>query len=239
MKTQQIGLLAIAFASWSSSALAVDGMHLRFSLAGNALDVIDSSFGAEGTSADIRRTRLNEADQFSVALGRPMFGMRTEVEFFHQFDTRIVDNDEAQVASEGGATTPVKLFGNVAVSGLLFNGYLDFADSADQRLVPWVSLGIGLSYLNTRDVAVSASDDVVAFSSGRETDFAWRAGLGFGWALSSATTLDAGVYRFDYGRAKAGKNGFSTGVDEPVTLDNPISFDVRGLSFSMGVRRAL
>jgi hypothetical protein len=219
--------------------LLASDYFLRIGLASNQSDTFTSSFGAGGNTALVRDTVFEDATQMAVAISRPFGSWRTELELFHQLEAGIERNGEAQTASSGGGAFDVKLTGDVSATGVMLSGYLDFASEAEARIRPYASFSAGAAQLQMRRVVLSASGDVVGMRSATVTDLAWRAGLGVAWQLQGGAYVDLGVSRYDYGTAESSKSGFSTGLDGPVSLDQPFDFDVRGLSWSLSLRRPL
>lgn len=237
MKYRHLTVPAVLLLSCSST-FASD-YYLRAGLATNQSDTFTTTFSDGTGTAKIPDTAFEDATQLSLAVGRPIGDWRLELELFHQFSAAIERNGEAQVAAGGGGSFPVELYGEVSTSGLMANGYLNFATNPDSRFQPYLELGLGVVSLDTKQVSLSAAGDVVGIQSDDVADIAWRAGLGVSWHLQSGASVDLGVSRYDYGTAESGKSGFSTGLGTPIALTEPFAFDVSGLSWSLSLRRPL
>lgn len=221
-----------------SSAFASD-FYLRAGLATNQSDTINVTFSDVTGTAKVRGTTFEDASQFSLAVGRPLGEWRVELELFHQFSVAVDENGETQVVNGGGGTYDVELNGEVSATGLMANGYLNFASNPESRFQPYLALSLGVVNLDASEVTFSAEGDVVAVQSDEVADIAWRAGIGVSWLLQSGATVDLGVSRYDYGTAESGKSGFSTALPGPFELTEPFAFDIKGLSWGLSLRRPL
>ena len=237
MKYRHLPVSALLLVS-CSSVFASD-YYLRAGLATNQSDTFTVTFSDVTGTAKIPGTAFEDATQLSLAVGRPMGDWRLELELFHQFAAAIERNGEVQVAAGGGGAFPVELYAEVGVTGLMANGYLNFATQADSRFQPYLSLGVGVTSLDTSQVSMSGAGEVVGMQSDDVADLAWRAGIGISWLQQSGAVVDLGVSRYDYGTAESGKSGFSTGTGAPLTLTEPFAFDVSGLSWGLSIRRPL
>ena len=237
MNRRRLSVTALLLFS-CSSAFASD-YYLRAGLATNESDTFTVSFSDVTGTAKIPDTAFEDATQFSLAVGRPVGEWRLELELFHQFAAAVERNGEAQVVASGGGSFPVELYGEVTATGLMANGYLNFANNPDSRVQPYLAFGLGVASLDMRRVSMSAAGDVVGMQPDEVADLAWRAGIGVSWLLQSGATVDLGVSRYDYGTAESGKSGFSTPLDATIDLTEPFAFDVSGLSWSLSLRRPL
>jgi len=102
--------------------------------------------------------------------------------------------------------------GHIDLSNLSFlaNGYYDFPNSSP--FTPYVSAGIGFTYMKWEESAYNDYDDTV---------FAYQIGAGIGYAINERLTIDA-KYRYygtaepdfntDYALGKFGSHNFLIGV---------------------------
>ena len=228
--------LLVVLASVLAASPALAEMSFRLGLASNQSDTFSTTFTDGGASGRIPGVKMETGTQLSLAAGRAFDSWRLELELFRQFDTA-TEGGEVLVAP-GNGSVDVDLYGTLQATGLMVNGYLDLATNPEARLRPWLSAGVGLARLEMRGVTmIDGGGGTLTMEPGEVTELAWRAGLGLAWHLTSGAVVDLGLLRYDYGTAESSKSGFSTGIPGPVSADEPLTYGVSGLSWSLSLRR--
>lgn len=134
---------------------------------------------------------LDNGANFAAAVGAKVNqNLRTEVEVSYRkanIDSVSLDGVGDVETFLAGLGVPVDIGGNVKTWALLLNGYYDFMP--ESRFHPYLSAGIGLARHNAKLSIGGVSD------SASDTKFAYQAGAGASYDLTSQTALFGG-YRY-------------------------------------------
>lgn len=156
----------------STPAMSADGPYVGVNI--GITMPSDSDLNEPGFAAEMS---FDSGLAFSAALGGKIGGGRLEAEIGYKTS----DIDEVSVSGLGSA--PIN--GDARVLSFMGNGYIDF--DASPSVKPYIMAGLGVANLKVKSSDLDADED--------DTVFAYQAGLGCGFPLSQAVTLDLG-YRY-------------------------------------------
>jgi opacity protein-like surface antigen len=112
---------------------------------------------------------------------------RSDVTYVYRGGYEISDHDGA-----GNAIST-----NIKSNSMFLNGYFDFP-SRWPRLMPYIGGGVGWAKNQLGTVSYART----SINGGTTNNFAWNAGVGFGFQISKGMILDVGYRYVDLGKLK-------------------------------------
>jgi opacity protein-like surface antigen len=224
--------VAMVMVLLSFSAQAADSGYISASLSRFMPDTSSGGFETGGNRVDLVDAEIDDAENLGLAYGLKLSdSWRTELALTYQLPTA----NESTVSAFGpAASSTLTINFDYQSTQLMVNNYLDLAP-ADANWTPYAGLGLGVARNDVDTLFFSvpgASGDAVKGDT--QSNFAWQLSLGSGYRLDEATSLDLRLSYKDLGELESGKESVYT----TQALDEPVTLDLRGWQFAVGVTHA-
>ena len=198
------------------------------------------SVDAESPSAevDFHQFRMDDAERLTLLFGiDPASSWRMDFELTRQLKqstskvVSVIIND----GSSGNAGN-FAVDTNYANTLLMYNNYMDIDLTGNlEKFKPYIGMGVGIVQHDVDEMTlVLGATDGQTFKGEKTTDFAWQLKLGGAYQLPGGAAIDISASYLDAGRAESDKTAVGLGE-----YNEPLSWDVRGWVFGIGIRAPL
>ena len=216
MRAKCIGLAGLIFIFTMTSAVGaaeLEGLYVGIKGVYSYQDISDPTikypgqdFGFSDKDDWVTGFGMAVGYDFDKGLSLPL---RVELEYMIRDDAEVAWRGDQGVFISGSFDWELKA--ETQVDTFLVNFFYDFKNST--ALTPFVTAGFGMSFVDWKS---SYTDSIATPDISMEddaTEFAWTVGLGCGYKVSDAFTVDAGYRYLDAGTAEAGYQTLSAESD--------------------------
>lgn len=228
---KDIFISVLAFMIMSSTAIAQDAWDGFYIKAGVG---VASGIDNDGTIGDL----VDPPDQIDFDFGEStayQFGVGYLVNDWFTAELSLQHNSgfdlEGPYIDDGRPSTGVNGKVDLETTSIMLAGQVDMAAILKKgwKTRPYVGLGIG--YARNKIGAFTLSFAQGRYIAGNtESGLAWKTTFGVIYPINDQTMIDASYSYADYGEAK------STRSTNTVTLNSPLTFDVKAHEFLLSVR---